>query len=88
MPDETPERSRAPARSRLRRLMTLLIGLNMLGALGVLVSLNSSQGVLLVIVLLLYAVLAMVWTAIFSTREEPNRRLVDLITALRGHRRE
>ncbi|MPZ80597.1 MAG: hypothetical protein GEV28_09435 [Actinophytocola sp.] len=58
-----------------------------LGGVGMSVWLFGPAASYLLGLLSLLALVGLAWTAIFSAREEPSERLVDLIKALRGRRR-
>jgi len=68
-------------RIQLRFRIALAAGLSGLGGAGM-VLLGPAAAALLGVLLLL-AIVALAWAAVFSTREEPSERLLRLIKALR-----
>jgi hypothetical protein len=80
------EKPHATTRPSLIFSMRLAAGLGGLGGVGVgLWAIGPAASYFLGLLLLVGSV-GLAGTAIFSTREEPNQRLVDLIKAIRGKR--
>lgn len=87
MPDEVTGGPVPHGGSRPRTALAVMVGLSLLGDVGLLLLLAGSPWLLVLVVVFFFAVLGLVWTAVFSVREEPTERLVHLIKALRGRSR-
>lgn len=81
------EKPHATTRSLLRFPIRLAAGLGGLGSVGVGLWMIGPAASYFLGLLLLIGSVGLAGTAIFSTREEPIQRLVNLIKAMRGKRR-
>ncbi|HEY0449284.1 hypothetical protein [Actinophytocola sp.] len=80
------EKTHATTRPQLRFVAKLVAGLSGLGSVGVGLWLLGPAASYFLGLLLLLATVGLTWTAVFSPREEPIKRLERLIKALRGRR--